>query len=85
MPFSEIWDFEKCDGCEKCVNACKQQCISKIKTKHGWCKGFNIDFEMEQCNGCEDCIKACTMNALSIVDASYQLSVAERLGMYEGV
>ena len=79
--FNEVWYFERCDGCKKCIDACKNKCIRKEETTKGWCKGFNLFFDMEKCAGCELCIKACPKEALSIINAPYLLSNMERLGL----
>ncbi len=52
------WDFEKCDKCGKCAEACKQNAIVFVKGKYP-------AFVQDICIGCKACIISCPQNAIS--------------------
>jgi len=48
-------DYDKCQGCLKCVEVCEHGAIEVISIKEGKLMGFTID--QEKCTLCESCIK----------------------------
>lgn len=47
-------DYDKCQGCLKCVDVCEQGAIEVISIKEGKLIGFRID--QEKCGLCKLCI-----------------------------
>ena len=48
-------DYDKCEGCLKCVEVCEHGAIEVISIEEGTLKGFNID--PEKCTLCKLCLK----------------------------
>ena len=48
-------DYDKCQGCLKCVDVCEHGAIEVISLKEGKLKGFSIDHE--KCALCKLCIE----------------------------
>ncbi len=48
-------DYDKCQGCLKCVDVCEHGAIEVISISEGSLKGFYID--NEKCNLCELCLE----------------------------
>ncbi len=47
-------DYNKCEGCLKCVEVCEHGAIEVISIKDGQLKGFEID--PEKCTLCKTCL-----------------------------
>ncbi|MFX1273676.1 MAG: 4Fe-4S binding protein [Promethearchaeota archaeon] len=47
-------DYNKCEGCLKCVEVCEHGAIEVISIEDGQLKGFEID--SDKCNFCKICI-----------------------------
>jgi len=50
-------DFNKCQGCLKCVDVCEHNAIEVISLKEGELIDFRID--TETCNLCKECFEFC--------------------------
>lgn len=48
-------NYDKCQGCLKCVDVCEHGAIEVISIKEGKLKGFRID--QEKCTLCNQCIE----------------------------
>jgi NAD-dependent dihydropyrimidine dehydrogenase PreA subunit len=48
-------DYDKCEGCLKCVEVCEHGAIEVISVEEGTLKGFSID--PEKCTLCKLCLK----------------------------
>jgi ferredoxin len=48
-------DYNKCEGCLKCVSVCEHGAIEVISIEEGELKGFTID--TEKCSLCLKCTK----------------------------
>jgi ferredoxin len=48
-------NYDKCQGCLKCVDVCEHGAIEVISIREGSLKGFSID--TEKCNLCKLCLK----------------------------
>jgi ferredoxin len=49
-------DYDKCQGCLKCVDVCEHGAIEVISIKEGKLKGFNIN--QDKCDLCKVCVNA---------------------------
>lgn len=65
-----VFDLRKCDGCEKCVKACRQ--MHALPEGHEWIKVYELEnragqtyFLPRPCMQCEDppCVKVCPVKA----------------------
>lgn len=61
-------DYDKCQGCLKCVEVCEHGAIEVISIKEGKLMGFTID--QEKCTLCGFCIKEnfCFQNLFLLKD-----------------
>ncbi len=48
-------DYDKCEGCLKCVDVCEHGAIEVISIAEGTLKGFDID--QDKCNLCKRCLE----------------------------
>ncbi len=48
-------DYEKCEGCLKCVDVCEHGALEVISIEEGTLKGFTVD--QEKCQHCNLCLK----------------------------
>lgn len=48
-------DYDKCQGCLKCVDVCEHGAIEVISIEEGKLKGFSID--REKCSLCKVCLE----------------------------
>ncbi|MFX1589336.1 MAG: 4Fe-4S binding protein [Promethearchaeota archaeon] len=48
-------DYDKCEGCLKCVEVCEHGAIEVVSLEYGKLKGFYID--REKCTLCKICLK----------------------------
>jgi ferredoxin len=48
-------DYDKCQGCLKCVEVCEHGAIEVISIEEGKLKGFNVD--QEKCTLCKVCLQ----------------------------
>lgn len=54
-----VIDFDSCDACEACVNACQSEVLAMVD---GQIKVVNE----KNCNKCKACVKACPNYSISI-------------------
>ena len=59
MKYKITIDHSKCNGCDKCIQICKNNVLRKINGKVHLLNDIN-------CNSLGDCIHVCPMNAISL-------------------
>lgn len=57
-------DESKCNGCEKCVQACHAKCFEMMDSGGKIIANFN---NKEKCDACADCIIICPVNGSAII------------------
>ena len=57
-------DYERCNGCEKCVQVCHAKCFDMVEKSDKIIADF---LRPEDCDSCGDCIVVCPIEGSAIV------------------
>jgi 2-oxoglutarate ferredoxin oxidoreductase subunit delta len=62
-------NFEKCKGCDLCIDVCPKAAIHKSGISNK--KGYDyIEIDLDQCNGCGACYIICPDCCFTIVETA---------------
>lgn len=61
MAYDVLLDWEKCNGCESCVEVCPVEVYEMGE-------GVSQVMRPEECLGCESCIEVCDQDCIQIIE-----------------
>lgn len=67
MAFRVAVDWDKCNGCEECLEACTVGMLRMQNRKA-------LPIADRECLGCESCVAVCDQNAIAVTDTRVALS-----------
>jgi NAD-dependent dihydropyrimidine dehydrogenase PreA subunit len=71
MAFKVVVDWEKCKGCEDCVEVCTAR-VFEIK------EGKSLAVNGKECLGCGSCVEVCKERAITVEELKPDLSEIAR-------